>query len=212
MIKQENNLNSLLSVLNKNNKELTYKNGVIVANDNIAAYIKEKYPNLQLINSVIRPAIDVGWGKETVEYYNHFLNIYDLVVISTGKALDDTFVKELKHKKKIEVIVNSRCALNCQLAAEHYNNIANEALKKGNNVSEIDKVNNKCYEIRKNNLFIGSNLTVKQVQHLLNLGITNFKLEGREWQDGVLLRDLGDYIFDNKMLLRLYRNYFDLSI
>ena len=205
-------INYLLTLMSKNNTRYNLQNGIVFTLDSVANYIKKEYPNLEIVCSVIKPAIEIGWGKESIDYYNNLLNKYDYVVVNSGKVKDINFIQQLNHKEKIEVIVNSRCELNCPLSAFHYDNIAKSALIRDINGSEdlTMKVEldiwNKCRENRnKQELLSGSNFSEKELNNLLKMNISHFKIEGREWPIEILLRDFGDYIFDYCNFIRILR-------
>ena len=196
------------------NNNSTYphiKNGVTITLDSIAKYIKTYYPNLELVCSVIRPAIEVGWGKETIEYYNNLLSKYDYVVVNAGKVKNIDFIKQLQHKEKIEVIVNSRCELNCPLSKEHYNIVAARALADSDFKLNLLAIKEKalwkqCVKNRAECYVLsGSNFSEQEINDLLKININHFKMEGREWPVRVLMRDFGDYIFDSAKLNRIFR-------
>ena len=71
--------NQLLEYLHEKNRDI---HGVVVSSDALAAHIRKKYPGLQLIASVIKPAVEVGWGKDTPDYYTRLFDLYDLVVVN----------------------------------------------------------------------------------------------------------------------------------
>lgn len=211
-LKNDKNVNQLLSFMSNNNNNYTnIKNGVTITLDSTADYIKTHYPNLETICSVIRPAVEVGWGKETVEYYNNLLSKYDYVVINSGKVKDTNFIKQLQHKEKIEVIINSRCELNCPFSKEHYDNCAMNVLINDSFALYLLSIKEmalwkKCPKNNTyNSVLSGSNFSEEEINNLLEMNISHFKMEGREWPIHILMRDFGDYIFNNVQLNRIYR-------
>lgn len=212
---KEKKLNNCLHYINE------YPNdGVILCDDNFNDYIADKYPNLQRICSVIRPAIDVGWGNETPEYYDKLCEKYDIVVVSCGFAKDIEKINKLKYKDKIEVLVNTRCTLNCKLAKDHYDIVAQGyLLNKGateRQKSELKikerELGVKCSEIKKQDLFGGANFCWEEVQQLLDNGIHHFKLEGRNWPIEVMCKDICYYICDDMLFTRLCTNGLGMTI
>ena len=204
-----NKLNKILNYLNNFSK-----NGVIISNDGLNKYIKDNYPNLQRICSVIKPALDVGWGNDTAEYYNNLCENYDLVVVNCGFAKDLNKINQLRYKEKIEVLVNTRCILNCKLAKMHYDIIAEEYLI--DPITEVDKdlelqtreslLLKKCLEMKRKNILGGANFSVEEVQKLIDCGIQHFKLEGRNWLLESVARDVGYYICDEILFARVCKN------
>ena len=111
--------NELLNHLNKSSG-----NGVIVTSDLLAKYIKEKYSNLQIISSQVKPSVEVGLGKDEVDYYNNLFELYDIVVVNPMKVHDAKFLKEIKYPEQVEFIANHKCLPNCPMAGEHYRTVA----------------------------------------------------------------------------------------
>lgn len=210
-LEQDKHFNNLLSFLSTNNDKLNLKNGVTVTLDPIAEYIQQNYSNLEVVCSVIKPAIEVGWGLETVDYYNNLLSKYDFVVVNSGKVKDINFIQKLQYKEKIEVIINSRCELNCPYSKQHYDITAKNVILNDNaslNLLQIAEQDiwKKCHAHRsKTGILNGSNFSEEEINILLNMNITHFKMEGREWPIHVLMRDFGDYIFNNYQINRIYR-------
>lgn len=211
----DKDLNFLLNHMNN----LKGKHGVILSDDGFNNYIANKYPNLQRICSVIRPAIEVGWGNETTDFYNNLCEKYDIVVLNCGFAKDLDNIKKLKYKNKVEVLVNTRCTLNCQLAKQHYDIIAegylntpkNDALDLELRIKD-QLLWTKCREIKQRNILEGANFYIEEIQQLLNSGINHFKLEGRNWSIDTIVKDVGYYICDEVMFTRLCKNIMGMDI
>lgn len=208
----------LLDILEHLNS-LSTENGVILCDDKFNDFIQHKYPNLQRICSIIRPAVEVGWGNEDAEYYNELCKKYDIVVVSCGFAKDIDKINQLEQKDKIEVLVNTRCTLNCKLAKKHYDIVAEGyKIKIDNNkpfdtYKNIEKNNDKenelfreCAAIKKKDYFGGANFSIEEIQTLLDNGIHHFKLEGRNWPLSTVASDVRYYIGDDVILTRLYNN------
>ena len=102
--------NEILKKLSENNEKYGADNGVILALDKLAVYIRKKYSNLELISSFVKPAIETGLGpdKDTVAYYNRLFRLYDIVVVNEAKIHDDNFLNRLKYKDRVEFIKCSR--------------------------------------------------------------------------------------------------------
>lgn len=212
--KSNENLNNILNYLN-----MFPGNGIIVSDDDFNEYIRSKYPNLQRICSVIRTALDCGWGNETPEYYDSLCEKYDIVVVNCGFAKILKNIDELKYKDKIEVIANTRCSLNCKLAKMHYDIIAETYLKDPYDVEKDLELQTreqlllqKCGEVKTDNILEGANFSTSEIQQLVDKGIHHFKLEGRDWPVEIMANDLKHYVCDEVLLTRLYKNITNLSI
>ena len=201
-------LNNILAYLNSS----SMNNGVILCDDEFNDYIKNNYKNLQRICSIIRPAIEVGWGNENVEYYNNLCQKYDIVVLNCGFAKNINNIKQLKYKDKIEILVNTRCTLNCKLSKRHYDLVAAGYKNKNNNEillnieAEEQKLFNDCINIKQQNYFGSAMFSTKEIQVLLDNKIRHFKLEGRNWPMEIIIRDMEYYISNDLTLIKLFTN------
>ncbi len=170
-----------------------YGGGVIVSNDLLRQYIKEKYPEMPIIASVIKPTFETEY-KETHEYYINLLNAYDYVV-----PLPE-FLTELDHAKQlceyaehIIVLANQTCLKKCPHAQNHYSFYEDEAnLQKGNFFAapcRRDKLNINSFQNR-------IHFSINHLNKLENIGFTNFKLQGRNLDPEGILEYIGNYIFE----------------
>ena len=206
---KEKKSNRLLEYLNDKKKR---NHGVIVSSDNLAAYIRKKYPNLQLIASVIKPAVEVGWGKETPEYYNHLFDLYDIVVVNITRADDPGFLEQISHPEKCEFIANSHCYPNCKYSAKHYELAAQLGIAQATYMEtptiQLHRLERLCKEQRAKKPLMGTNLSFEKINQLIELGFLHYKIEGRNFPSETLLRDLGDYVFHtpyfNRFLHAIY--------
>lgn len=208
--------NSFLKHMDSNGVEAN--NGVIVSSDILAKYIKENYHNLQVISSQVKPSVEVGLGKDDIEYYNRLFDLYDIVVINPFKVQDGKFMSELKYPDRVEFIVNHRCVPNCPLAKVHYEMQMKLGMRaiNGEDLSEESKilegVNKECLKIKANYPLAGTSLSQSDIEGLVRMGVTQFKIEGRD-NDGVcFIRDLGDYIFIPYLYQRIANSIMQASV
>lgn len=210
--------NNLLDYLNTHND--TGLNGVIVASDILAKYIKEKYPTLQLISSQVKPSCETGLGddKDTVEYYNNLFDLYDVVVVNPFKVNDVKFLNGIRYPERVEFIANHRCVPNCPRAKVHYETqmmLGNKFLSNEDYSEEekrLAKINAECIEIKKQYPLAGNSFSQSDIEQLLRMGFTQFKIEGRD-NDGVcFIRDLGDYIFNTYLYDRIASSIMEIAV
>jgi collagenase-like PrtC family protease len=188
-------LNFLLETLNDGEG-----NGVICVVDCLAEYIRENYKNLSLTASIIKTEMETVLGEtDTPEHYNALCERFDEVVINTTRAFDDDFLKQLKYPEKIEVIANHACVPDCKCACAHHQLIEDmdairehciSANKDFRDDPEYKEVNEKIEKMvatcgkRKNNNNLDDmeiqTLNIEEINHLSELGIRRFKLEGRD--------------------------------
>jgi len=195
--------NKLLSHLN--NSEYNVKNGVIVASDLLAKYIRDTYPNLELIASQVKPSCEVGLGpddnNDTVEYYNKLFDTYDIVVVNPFKVQDGGFINSIKYPERVEFIANHRCVPNCPMSKLHYETQMRlgMGLLYGENIEQYEKtlseIHRECIKVKSSYPLAGTTLSQSEIENLVRLGFINFKLEGRDNSGECFIRDIGDYIF-----------------
>lgn len=203
--------NQMLKIIEDNNhtymENLPNKNGVIIALDILNEYIKEKYPSLERISSQVKPSIEVGLGpcKDTADYYNKLFDNYDIVVINPAKVYDDEFLRKIKYPERCEFIANHKCIPNCQNAKNHYETLTRWQLEKLNDVDKaiFNKTNERltkiiadCSYTKTRNPLLTAALMTEDIQKLVNLGFTQFKIEGRENAYICFSHDIGTYIFN----------------
>lgn len=196
--------NTLLNHLNKSSG-----NGVIVSSDLLARYIKDKYNNLQIISSQVKPSVEVGLGNDSADYYNNLFDLYDIVVINPMKVNDVKFLSSIKYPERSEFIANHRCLPNCPMAGKHYLTVSDlckrmltqaDTTKMENQLEEIMTL---CLKTRHKYPFAGTSLSFNDINFLVRKGFIHFKLEGRDNDGGTFIRDMGDYIFNHEVFSRL---------
>ena len=201
--------NSLMSYLNDKGKEAN--NGVIVSSDLLAKYIRQNYPNLQVISSQVKPSVEVGLGteEENLDYYNSLFDLYDIVVVNPFKAIDGNFISGLKYTERVEFIANHRCVPNCPMAKLHYETqmklgvAALDGADLTDFVNTLDEINKKCLGVKASYPLAGTSMSQSTIENLVRKGFTQFKIEGRD-NDGIcFIRDLGDYIFETYLYQRV---------
>lgn len=189
--------NSILECLASCNP--TKRNGVIVYSDLLTEYIRDKYPSLELVSSLVKPAVEVGLIKDTPKYYNKLLKRYNTVVVNASRVFDEGFLDALDDVSRIEVIVNSKCIKNCPFAAQHYKQLSKDnifwvdsgfAIRNENR----DNIMDKCLPLKQKDG--GRRMLVmddNQIKYLVDKGVRHFKLEGREYSMLEIVTDLACY-------------------
>lgn len=198
--------NKLLDFLNSNNDGLD--NGIIVSSDLLANYIRDKYQNLKLIASQVKPSVEVGLGEDSVDYYNSLFDLYDTVVVNPFKVNDIKFLKDIKYPDRVEFIANHHCLPNCPMAKSHYEiqiKISKKALKNEDieeDIKTLNSINDKCIMNRKYYPLAGT-FSESDIDMLISLGYKHFKIEGRDNSGDCFVRDVGQYIFNEHLYTRL---------
>jgi hypothetical protein len=207
--------NELMGYLNEAND---VSNGVIVSSDLLAEYIKETYPNLQVISSQVKPSVEVGLGNDSAEYYNKLFDLYDVVVVNPFKVNDGKFLNSLEHKDRVEFIANHHCHPNCQMSKRHYEvqvEISKKALRNedySEEMEELCKINEACMNMRKKFPLSGTSYSYQDIEMLVRMGLKHFKVEGRDNSGECFMRDLGDYVFNHEMYTRLVHGLMNQAV
>ena len=210
--------NKLLQKLYDNVDKYNVKNGVIVTLDKLAKYIKKKYSKLELISSQVKPSVEVGLRNDNVEYYNKLFSLYDVVVVNPNKVHDIEFLRDIKHKDRVEFIVNHRCFPDCKFAGEHYKaqmRLCNKFLKSEEDSKEkekLNKINDWCLGTRQKYPLLGTSMMDSDINLLLSLGYKHFKIEGRDNDMVCFMRDLGEYIYQQPYYSRILHSIFGEAV
>ena len=168
-------------VLKKTEREM---NGVIVSSEKLRAYIKKEYPKFQIKASVCK--VDRNYKK--------LLNKHDIVVLQHGDNKNYNLIKRLgKDVSRVEVLVNETCPPFCP-----YQKMHNEGISKRNIESiYIHKHKNVvgCYvKVLKVEGEFENVLNFKDIENLYNLGIRNFKIQGRDISPQFVVNEMEKYI------------------
>lgn len=204
----------LMDFLNRNGIEKA-RNGVILSSDILAEHVRERYPNLEVILSVVRPAYDVGYGHmlDTLEWYVEKLGnpLYDIVEVNNAKIHETGFMEALPDKDRVELIACRNCLRNCPFTKHHFEaalGIARQGCfhsdrqKAKRMLAEVCQM---CVAHRERHLDQASSFEEEEIRKLVPLGYRRFQLSNRMNTDEQADRDIGDYLFVYKHL-RYFEN------
>jgi collagenase-like PrtC family protease len=192
--------NYLLDQLNERGAR---NNGVIVASDILADYIRKTYPNLHLMASIIKVTCEKGTGD--LSYYRSLESAFDAYVVDVDDNDNYDLLKNLD-TSKAEILVNSCCVYHCPFKAEHYDLLVKVHDQKSgvtmDTVLEYQKKNCKAYPIgRQLGETLNHCLTLKELQTLYHMGFRLFKLQGRQTTSLTgILYDICHYVFENQQV------------
>ncbi len=185
--------------------ESEYYNYAIISSDLLYSYIKERYPHIKLISSVVRPYNENIIKPDSPEYYNNLCEKYDRVVIRAELNFDYKFLKKLKYKKKIELIANNWCVFNCKLRHMHYRRLA-ETTTAGKTQMFCNNKRNEIEYVNNNTL-----LSTSDIVRLEKLGFEHFKLDGRYFSSLELFNDvISRYIFEPTGIIQPLKNFINI--
>lgn len=177
-----------------------YNSQVILVDDKLVSYIREKYPQLALIASLNKCMCELREDySEELDYYKRLFEQFDEVVIRCEAALNDEMICALgEYTKRCEVITNQACMRDCQYCHIHI------ASQEEVNSPDVDPRTHKtvsCFYQKdiedlptwlQNNLLIGQ----ARVDWLAEHGITKMKLAGRNAPLLNLLDRFGQHVFE----------------
>lgn len=192
--------NYLIEKITECNSE---KNGVIVASDILADYIRDKYPHLHLMASIIKVTCEKGTGN--LPYYKLLESRFDSYVVDVNDNTNYDLLENLD-RSKAEFLVNSCCVYHCPFKAEHYDMLVKVHDKDSgitmDTVLEYQKKNCKAYPIgRQLGKARNHCLTIEELSRLYEMGFRNFKLQGRYTTSLVgILFDICHYVFEQERI------------
>lgn len=149
-------------------------NEIIINSELLEQFLRTCYPNYKYILSTTRCERDVN-------KINELCDQYDMVVIDYRDNNNFDFLSKLNNKDKIELLINAYCLPNCKNRKEHYKYLSQCQL----NFSAPDFCQfNTCSTTYDRSFYSTLEFdTVIKVEDLyskyLDLGFSNFKIEGR---------------------------------
>lgn len=194
--------NSLLEIASEYDN-----NFAIVSSDILADYIRKKYPKIKLESSLLRPTYEKQDYSDTPKYYDDLCERFDKVMIRPELGQDFNFMKRIKNKEKIDILVNSNCVYKCPFSVSHYDRAV--GLESENIPENTAMCNSRFYS--KKSLIQNNLLSNNDIDRLIKLGYKNFKLNGRNINQMLLLHILGTYIFDSSGAYAHLLNYMSIS-
>lgn len=153
------------------------KTEIVLANDKLEEYIREKYPKYKnFISSTTKCITSLSSLKEELSNTNHFLTCFDYNLNRNPEIFNLT----QEEKDKSEMLCNAICGPGCPHRKEHYRLNSLYSLSYGQKYQM-----KQCYI--KYPLFspewygYKNNLYYSDLQEYNKQGFSYFKLEGRTW-------------------------------
>ena len=145
-------------------------NEVLINSDCLEEYLRSEYPNFKYIQSTTK-------CERNIDAINEACEKYYLVVPDYRDNINKEFLESLKHKEKIELLVNPYCNPECKRRAEHYKILSTQQI----GFSEMSEF--RCPDENRGFLeVLGMYPTVlkkENIQELIQMGFKHFKIEGR---------------------------------
>lgn len=145
-------------------------NGVIVNSILLENYIREKYPLYSIISSTTKCQRDI-------QAINQEIKKYDMIVTDYRDNSNFEFLKQITDKNKVELLINAYCSPNCPVRPLHYALLSKDQLNKTLDGAKIPSCNgvDNFYD----SLKFTSTIKQNQLSDYVDMGFTNFKIEGR---------------------------------
>lgn len=163
-------------------------NTVLVNSPLLEKHIRNNYPNIGICISATQCINDVNKINELLdsENYEYIIPHYTMI-----KNLDE--LSKISNKDRIELMINEPCSVTCKYRHEHYTSLAKLILNQGNdiyinetnNMSECKELLNCPYNSEGASFYDMVNnpnncvLNNKQLDELIDMGFSNFKIVGR---------------------------------
>lgn len=147
-------------------------NEVIVNSSVLEDYLRSKYPDFKYIASTTKCERDIN-------QIDKMCTEYDLVVTHPKDNANEEFLRQLRYKDKIELLVNSYCYPYCNNEKEHYSEVALAQINgsmKGINKRQCGAYWQSVSDILKYPTVIKADEIYGKY---IDMGFSNFKLDGR---------------------------------
>ena len=161
----------------------TKRNSVILANDLLRDHIREKFPELRLISSILK--ITNGGGKGKLDAYKRLADEYDDVMVHPDDVLNYDLLEKLEEKDRYILLINEYCIRNCPLRPFHYKSLSEMSLNfTGYDSSEFEKKQSKngcqnLFTLLAHETKSVLALNTPEIARLYDMGFRHFKLQGR---------------------------------
>jgi hypothetical protein len=150
-------------------------NGVIVNSEILEKYIREKYPEMNIISSTCKCITDTKTLK------SEFEKNYKLVVLDYNFNHRLSEIEKFADKNRVEILLNSGCGEGCEFRKEHYEFLGREQIR-WNESGEFRTWERPCshtqnpFSACKRKTFVTRE---KLWNEIVPAGYANFKIEGR---------------------------------
>lgn len=168
-------------------------NALIIVNDDLRQYVRDKFPKYDLIYSITGMGLlNIPLQDSDIEFYKDLESKYDWIVPRFEHVFDKR-VNELD-PSKWEVMLNDTCVYGCKHYDAHFKAIADENTAGRPYSKEIEEcwlpkfnpdIDSKydCMDIRPENM-----------KRLKDMGVHSFKITGREMGDAEFYGELTRFI------------------
>jgi hypothetical protein len=157
-------------------------NALIIVNDSLRAYVREKFPKYDLIYSITGMGhLNIPLQDEDIAFYKDLESKYDWIV-PRFEHIFDTRANELD-ATKWEVMLNDTCVYGCKHYDEHFKAIADENTKGNPYSAAIEECWLPKFDPDKDSKYECMDIKPDAMAKLKAMGVQSFKITGREMTD-----------------------------
>jgi len=187
-----------LQLLEKFHKHGNY---IILVNEKLRKFIRKFYPKYKLIFSITGLGnVNIPMQKSDLVMYQMLEEKYDYIVPRMEHVFDPMFLQ--LDQSKYEIMLNDTCIKDCPYYSDHFKSIAQANTAYENPWEDLpfdicfgieecwldfDPSVNKCGKD-------GMDITIPQINELLQRGIKSFKIMGRELSNNEFQNEIHKYL------------------
>jgi hypothetical protein len=170
-------------------------NCIILINEDLRQYIREKFPKYKLIYSITGMGLlNIPLQQSDVDFYKDLEQKYDWIV-PRFEHIFDKRSNELD-KTKWEVMVNDTCVYGCKYFDEHFKAIADENTAGRPYSKEVEECWIPKFNPDNESKYNCMDIDSDHLKKLRENGVRSFKITGRELNDDLYYHELNQYVRD----------------
>jgi hypothetical protein len=168
-------------------------NALIIVNEDLRKYVREKFPKYDLIYSITgMGTLNIPLEDEDIAFYKQLEQDYDWIV-PRFEHIFDPRSNELD-STKWEVMLNDTCVYGCKHYDAHFKAIADENTAGRPYSAAIEECWLPKFDPSKDSKYDCMDLRPDAMQRLKDLGVQSFKITGREMQDDEYYNELVRFV------------------
>lgn len=168
-------------------------NALIIVNEDLRQYVREKFPKYDLIYSITGMGhlniplqdSDIAFYKDLESKYNWIVPRFEHIFDPRAEELDRT---------KWEVMLNDTCVYGCKYYDEHFKAIADENTAGRPYSKEIEECWLPKFDPSRDSKYECMDLMPDAMQRLKAVGVKSFKITGREMADNEYYSELMRFV------------------
>lgn len=157
-------------------------NALIIVNDSLRQYVRDKFPKYDLIYSITGMGhLNIPLQDSDIAFYRDLESKYDWIV-PRFEHIFDARSNELD-ATKWEVMLNDTCVYGCKHYDAHFKAIADENTAGRPYSKEIEECWLPKFDFNKDSKYECMDIKPDAMRKLREMGVKSFKITGREMQD-----------------------------